>query len=244
MNKTNRTEFDRITDEIFEKYGKICTWSDEQREKMCYIAHKLLQENEKYNLTAIKTLDGVIAKHLFDSVAVEAYIPENATVIDVGTGAGFPSLPLAVIRNDIRIVALDATEKKIGFVNTTAAELGLSNVSGLYGRAEELSTQPPLREKYDCAIARSVAGLPVLSELCLPFVKVGGSLLAMKADRAMHEIEESQRALTLLGASTPEVIHLYNDENGEARLLFTSKKQSSTPANYPRRFAQIKKKPL
>lgn len=244
MNNANRTEFDRITDQIFEKYGKICTWSNEQREKLCYIAHKLLQENEKYNLTAIKTLDGVIAKHLFDSVAVEAYIPQNTTIIDVGTGAGFPSLPLAVIRSDIRIVALDATEKKIGFVNSTAAEIGLTNVSGLYGRAEELSLQPPLREKYDCAIARSVAGLQILSELCLPFVKVGGKLLAMKSDRAMHEIEESQKALTTLGASVPDVIRLYDDENGEARLLFVSEKQNPTPSNYPRRFAQIKKKPL
>ena len=240
----NRTEFDKTTEEVFLKLGKKCEWTEEEREKFFLLAKKLLSENEKYNLTAIRTLDGVIQKHFYDSAAAEIAIPKNASLIDIGSGAGFPSLPLAIIRPDLKITPVDSTEKKVNFIKETANELGLKNVTPVFGRAEDLA-KTGMRNGFSCAIARSVASLPIICELCLPFVRPNGIFVAMKSEIALHEIEESENARKILGASSDVTLkELYTDDNGDKRMLFIVSKESRTSDKYPRNYGQIKKKPL
>ena len=134
MDHITQLEFDRVTEQVFSELNETCTWTSEEREKFCALANFLLSENEKYNLTAIRTLDSVIKNHFFDSAAASVAIPKNAKIIDIGTGAGFPTLPLAIVRPDIRIIALDSTEKKVEFVKSAASLLSLPSVSTFCGR--------------------------------------------------------------------------------------------------------------
>ena len=150
------------------------------REKFRKLTHFLTEENNKYNLTAVKTAELIIPLHFADSLIAAELFPKNSSVIDVGCGAGFPSLPLAIARDDLRITALDSTAKRTQFAQAAAQMLALSNLKTLTGRAEELSHAQAEREKYDVACARAVARLNVLAELCIPFVKPGGYFIALK----------------------------------------------------------------
>jgi len=240
----NRQDFDIAVDNVFKKLEKECNWSENERESFFLLAKRLLEENKKYNLTAIRTLEGVIQKHFYDSAAAADAIPKNASVIDIGSGAGFPTLPLAIIRPNLKLTPVDSTEKKVNFIKETANMLGLTNVDPVFGRAEDLA-KTNMRNGFSCAIARSVASLPIICELCLPFVKPNGIFVAMKSEIALHEIEESERARKVLGASQDVTIsELYTDDNGDKRMLFIISKASRTPENYPRNYGQIKKKPL
>jgi len=240
----SRQEFDIAIENVFKKLEKSCEWSENELDKFFLLASRLLEENEKYNLTAIRTLEGVIQKHFYDSAAASAAIPKNASVIDIGSGAGFPTLPLAIIRPDLKLTPVDSTEKKVNFIRDTANMLGLTNVNPVFGRAEDLA-KTDMRNGFSCAIARSVASLPIICELCLPFVKPNGVFIAMKSEIALHEIEESERARRVLGASQEVTLsELYTDDNGDKRMLFVISKASRTPDNYPRNYGQIKKKSL
>lgn len=228
--------------------------TEKQQEQMFLLAERLVEVNKVMNLTAITDEDGIILRHLVDSLLISEYIPQNATLIDVGCGAGFPTLPLAIVREDIRITALDSTEKRIRYVAETAKLLGLENVEAIAARAEEFAKLPEHREKYDCATARAVAALPILCELTVPFVKVGGRLVAMKAKGAADELEESRSAIRqLAGARSLEntvliekslVGTISKTEVEEKRAIVLMNKHSSTPKTFPRKFAQIKKSPL
>ena len=224
--------------------------TEKQKEQMFFLSEKLVKTNKVMNLTAIVDEDGIILRHLVDSLLISDAIPEGASVIDVGCGGGFPTLPLAIFRQDISIVALDSTEKKIRYVQETADELGLVNVRAISARAEELAHHSDYREQFDIATARAVAALPVLCEITLPFVKVGGSLVAMKAKDARSELEVSQRAIATLCGKTAvsELIFTERTLSGfgisESRAIINIKKMSKTPAAYPRKYAQIKKSPL
>lgn len=228
--------------------------TEKQQEQMFLLAERLVEVNKVMNLTAITNEDGIILRHLVDSLLISEYILQNATLIDVGCGAGFPTLPLAIVREDIRITALDSTEKRIRYVAETAKLLGLDNVEAVAARAEEFAKLPEHREKYDCATARAVAALPILCELTVPFVKVGGRLVAMKAKGAADELEESRSAIRqLAGARSLEntvliekslVGTISETEVEEKRAIVLMNKLSSTPKTFPRKFAQIKKAPL
>ena len=166
--------------------------------------------------------------------------------LDVGCGGGFPSLPLAIARPDISVTSLDSTEKKVKYVGETAKLLGISNHTPLYGRAEELAHDPALRESFDIVTARAVASLPVLSELCLPFVKQNGAFVAMKSGNVEEELAASAAGIKKLGASPFSVysFSLVSHENGiapEGRTILIAKKLSPSPALYPRPYAKIKK---
>ena len=228
--------------------------SEKQQEQMFLLAERLVEVNKVMNLTAITDEDGIILRHLVDSLLVSEYFAPNSTIIDVGCGAGFPSLPLAIARPDLQITALDSTEKRIRYVDETAKMLGLSNVEAVTARAEEFATLPNRREKYDYATARAVASLPILCELTIPFVKVGGTLVAMKAKGANDEFEMSRSAIrqlagaeslantiliekTLSGSINGEIVN-------ENRTVVVMNKLASTHKRFPRKFAQIKKNPL
>ena len=230
------------------------TLSSEQQEQMFLLAERLIEVNQVMNLTAITDEDGIILRHLVDSLLISEYFSPNSTIIDVGCGAGFPTLPLAIARPDLKITALDSTEKRIKYVDETAKMLGLTNVCAVAARAEEFANLSNQRENYDYATARAVASLPVLCELTIPFIKIGGSLVAMKAKGANEEFEMSRSAIRqLAGANSLAGTKLieknlcgnisgeFVDEN---RTVVLMNKLTTTPKQFPRKFAQIKKNPL
>jgi len=217
-----------------------------------YNAHKeqfdaflgLLREyNARYNLTAITQEKDVLYKHFYDSLAGEAYISENAEVVEVGSGAGFPSLPLKIAREDLRFALVESTGKKCDFLNVCVRELGLKNVSVFHSRAEDLGKNPAFREHFDVCCARAVASLPTLVEYCLPFVKVGGSFLAYKGE-AEEEIKAGKRACETLGGGEIESAVFSLPEDYGTRTLVRIGKIKRTPAVYPRGNGKERSKPL
>ena len=250
MNKESFIE--KLNIALKENTGIILT--DKQQEQMFLLAKRLVEVNQVMNLTAITDEDGIILRHLVDSLLISEYFEPNSIIIDVGCGAGFPSLPLAIVRPDLKITALDSTEKRIRYVSETASLLGLSNVNAVAARAEEFANKPERREKFDYATARAVASLPILCELTIPFVKLGGKLVAMKAKGASEEFELSRSAIRQLAGTSSlsgtQLIEksLHGSINGEIicenRTVVVMKKLSGTPKQFPRKFAQIKKNPL
>ena len=168
--------------------------------RLSAFAARLVETNEKFNLTAVTDPEEIAFKHFADCAALIPLLPRKGKILDVGCGAGFPSLVLAILCPDLSVVALDATEKKVRFVSDCASSLGLANLTAVSGRAETLASPgAPDREAFDCVTARAVARLQVLSELCLPFVSVGGTFLAMKGPLAERESEEATRERGMVG---------------------------------------------
>lgn len=207
-------------------------------------AEKLIETNKSFNLTAIKEPDDVTVKHFVDCLAIFKYvnIPENAKIIDVGTGAGFPGLVLKLARPDIQMTFLDSTKKKLGFIENVLNECGVKGET-VHMRAEEAAQLSKYREQFDFATARAVAALPVLSEYCLPFVKQGGSFVSMKSAESNEEMEAAKKAIGILGGKIESDIVFDLVENMPRRII-TIKKNSQTPTKYARPSAQIAKKPL
>ena len=208
--------------------------------------HHMVEVNEHLNLTAITDPDGVILKHIVDSVAISPFIDTGARVIDVGCGGGFPTLPLAIIRPDVTILGLDSVTKKVNYVRDTAALLGLTGVEASNARAEVLGQDKEYRESFDIACARGVGRLNLICELCLPLVRVGGRFIAMKSLTAKEELLEAKNAISTLGAEVESVID-YSLTNGTeelSRTMIIIKKRTHTPPKYPRNNSQISKKPL
>lgn len=205
----------------------------------------MLAENERYNLTAIKDRAGILLRHYADSLLCAAYLPHGTRLLDVGCGAGFPTLPLAICRPDLTVTALDATEKRVRYVASAAALLGLSNVLTVCARAEEYA-KGAARESFDCVTARAVAELRTLAELCIPCVRVGGTFLAMKAKSAEEELAAAAAGIGTLGArlEKKEEITLRGGNEQLFRTALLFKKHRPTPENYPRPYARMLKKPL
>lgn len=205
----------------------------------------MLEANKTLNLTAIRDVDGVILKHLVDSSAIVPYIKGGATVCDIGCGGGFPSLVIAHLRPDTKVLGVDSVTKKVNYVSSAAEHLGLKNVKTSNERAEVLG-QGKLRESFDVACARAVGKLNLLCELCLPLVKVGGVFLAMKSQTTGAELEEAKNAIALLGAELDSVASYQLTDGGEVleRTIVIIKKVKPTPKIYPRNNSQISKKPL
>lgn len=212
-------------------------------EKLC--SH-MLEVNKSLNLTAIKDEDGVILKHIVDASACVPFIDTGSRICDIGCGGGFPTLVIGILRGDVSVLGVDSVTKKVKYVEDTARLLGLDNVTVSNGRAEEMGQDSTLRESFDIATARAVGRLNLICELCLPLVKVGGKFLAMKSLSTNEELEEAQRAITLLGGEVECVFH-YSLTNGEEmldRTIVVIRKVRKTPALYPRNNSQISKKPL
>ena len=240
MEEPAMSEFSSAFERIFKENGLESFLSFS--EKFEYLYTKLIEANERVNVTAITALDEVIVKHFADCVRVEEYIPKNAEVVDIGCGGGFPTLPLAIVRPDIRIFAVDSVAKKLVFTDGIAQALGLS-VSVCAARAEELARDGELREHFDICVSRAVARLDILSELCLPLVKVGGSFLAMKGSDGLAELAEAENAVRVLGATTASRDG-FTLSDGSERYIFRFEKLSETPEKYPRKYNKIKKEPL
>lgn len=206
----------------------------------------LIEWNEKMNLTAITEPHEVAVKHMVDSLtALETGLfAEGATVIDVGTGAGFPGLPLKIYRPDLKLTLMDSLQKRVGFLQAVVDELGLAGVECVHGRAEDAARNKVYREKFDLAVSRAVAALPVLAEYTLPFVKKGGYLVALKGAKYAEEAEAAGRALALLGGSAPKCLEVHLPGLEDKRAIVTVKKIKPTPKAYPRKAGTPGKKPL
>lgn len=218
--------------------------SDEMLEKFDKLADLLIETNKSMNLTAIKEPDDIVVKHFADSLSLfSAIVPnQEARVLDLGTGAGFPGIPLLIARPDLRLTMLDSTAKKLKYVADTVEALGLK-AEVFHTRAEDAGKNPLYREAYDIVCSRAVAALNILCEYCLPFVKVGGMFVAMKSAKADEEISSAKQAIRLLGGEIIDKKSFFLSDGGE-RTLIMIKKISQTSPKYPRPSAQISKKPL
>lgn len=218
--------------------------------KLARFTQYMLSENEKYNLTAITDPEKAALLHIVDSLSVLEYI-RPGTLCDVGAGAGFPSLPLAIYSEELQVTALDATAKKTAFMNAAALEVGVPNFCAVNGRAEELfAPGMPMRESFDTVIARAVAPLNILCELCVPAVKVGGCFISMRGESAQKELEDYQKKSDEMSRKLGVVlekafpISLHGKEEDYSRFVIIFRKIHATDLKLSRSFANIKKKPL
>lgn len=204
--------------------------------------NKLIEVNSYMNLTAITEKDQVYLKHFYDSLTItKAISGDNYNILDVGAGAGFPSVPLAIVKPNVNVTIIDSLNKRINFLNDLTKYIGIDNVVALHQRAEEYIKDK--RESFDYVTARAVARLNVLSELCIPYVKVGGYFVALKGNDK-EEIDEARNAISILGGKIEKIINfLLPDDAGERNIVII-KKIKESPKKYPRIFKTIKDKPL
>ena len=203
----------------------------------------LLEYNSRFNLTSLTEEKEILYKHFLDSVSGESFFPAGAEVADVGAGAGFPSLPLKIVRTDLKFSLFESTGKKCEFLKKAAAELALSGVSVQNMRAEDAGRDPAFREKFDVCCARAVARLNTLAEYCLPLVKKGGRFIAYKG-QAEEELKEAENAVKLLGGEVEDVLTFSLPENMGERAIIVIKKVSATPKQYPRGQGKERSKPI
>lgn len=208
---------------------------------------RLLQEwNEKINLTAITEDEEVIKKHFIDCIKSFKSEPirKAKAIIDVGTGAGFPGLPIAIMNQNVKVTLLDSLNKRINFLNLVVKELGLKNVTTIHSRAEDGARKPELREKFDVATSRAVANMAVLSEFCMPYVKKGGYFVALKGPAIDEELENGKKAIKILGGELKEIIEISIEETDLKHNIVEIKKINMCPKAYPRKAGTVNKKPL
>lgn len=215
-------------------------------EKLLQFEQKLLETNKVMNLTAITDPEEMIKKHYWDSIypLSKGIFPENAKVVDVGCGAGFPSLPLKLAAPHLDMTLLDSLNKRLNFLDGVIDELELSGIRTLHMRAEDAGRNPQLRGSFDIAVSRAVAELGKLCEYCLPLVKKGGALIAYKGATADEELERAQNAIRILGGKTEQVFHYTLPGEEDKRAIIVIRKINDTPKVYPRNPKQIKDKPL
>lgn len=199
--------------------------------------------NEKINLTAVLDDEGMSVRHLLDSLTLLPFLKGNQTLIDVGTGAGLPGLPLKIARPDLQVTLLDSLAKRVKFLDAVITVLDLSGIAAVHGRAEEAAQMPSLRQRFDVATARAVAALPVLCEYCLPFVRVGGVFLAMKGQGA-ENWRDANRAIKVLGAELSDIHEFILPGTDMKRTILTIRKTAHTPAAYPRKAGKPEREPL
>ena len=220
--------------------------SDTQMEQYNRYFELLVQWNEKINLTAITEPKEVAIKHMIDSITAydENLFKDGTTVIDVGTGAGFPGLPLKIFCPEIKLTLMDSLNKRIKFLQTVVEELGLKDVECVHARAEEGARNKKYRESFDIAVSRAVARLPILCEYCLPFVKKGGHFIALKGMQYNDEADEAAKAIKVMGGSKTEIRPVKLPELDDKRAVITITKTMPTPKAYPRKAGTPTKNPI
>ncbi|MBN1069393.1 16S rRNA (guanine(527)-N(7))-methyltransferase RsmG [Clostridium botulinum] len=220
--------------------------SKEQYEKFIIYKNLLQEWNEKVNLTAITEDEEIIKKHFIDSIKAfkREEFKEAKTLIDVGTGAGFPGIPVAIMNENIQVTLLDSLNKRVNFLNLVTEKLGLKNVVAIHSRAEDGARQKNLRESFDIATSRAVANMSVLSEFCLPYVKINGHFIALKGPAVEEEIKDSDKAITTLGGQLLDICEVEIEDTELKHNLVVVKKIKECPKVYPRKAGNVTKKPI
>ena len=204
----------------------------------------LIEWNEKMNLTAITDPKEIILKHFVDSLTIAKYVKEDKSIIDMGTGAGFPGIPIKIYRKDIKVVLADSLNKRIKFLDEVIDKLKLENVETIHCRAEELGKNKQYREKFDYATSRAVANLSTLSEYLMPFVKLNGKCIFMKTIEVEEELEKAKKAIKTLGGKIEKVDKFEIPESDLGRSIIIVKKEKITPSKFPRKPGTPAKEPL
>lgn len=228
------------------EYGKILNFefSEKQQKQFFEYMNLLLEWNKKINLTAIIEPEEIILKHFIDSLTISKYIVDNCSAVDVGTGAGFPGIPLLIYRQDIKVTLVDSLNKRLLFLKEVVEKLELKNVEIVHSRVEDFGKNVKYREKFDIATARAVANLSVLSEYLVPLVKIGGKCICMKGNNINEEIKNSKNAFKILGVEQ-EKIETFRLPNSEIeRNIIVLNKIKNTPNKYPRKAGLPAKEPL
>ena len=239
-------EFERRLDEIC---GKIfLSLSVVQKRQFLEYYERLIEKNKVMNLTAITEMDDVILKHFIDSILLVKALPDINTLpyscIDVGTGAGFPGIPLKIVFPQLKIVLLDSLNKRVGFLKEIVEALKLSDVQAIHGRAEDYGRKEEYREQFDLCFSRAVANLATLSEYCIPFVKKGGFFISYKSAKAEEEMQGAREAVRRLGGEMQPAVSLYLPGTDVERCFVSVKKLWITPKKYPRKAGMPLKEPL
>ena len=237
--------FDDFKEKMIINVDKLgITLSEIQLKQFYNYMNLLIEWNKKINLTAITEPDEIILKHFVDSLTISKYIPDGTKLVDVGTGAGFPGIPLKIYRQDIEITLLDSLQKRINFLDEVIRELNLEKIETLHSRAEDFGKDKKYREKFDIATSRAVANLATLSEYLLPLVKIGGKVISMKGSLIEEELENSKNAIKILGGKIEKVDEFNLPNSDISRNIILINKIKETPNKYPRKAGEPSKKPL
>ena len=233
-------------EELMKFYGEQIdiTFEKSQIEQFYKYMNLLIEWNEKINLTAIIEPEEIILKHFIDSLTICKYIENNATLADVGTGAGFPGIPLKIYRPDIKITLVDSLNKRINFLNEVINNLELKNIVTIHSRVEDYGKNKNYREKYDYVTARAVANLNTLSEYLVPIVKVNGKAICMKGNDVQDEVDNAKHAIKILGGTVEKVDYFKLPNSDISRNIIVVKKVNNTPARFPRKAGMPSKEPL
>jgi len=220
--------------------------TDMQIDQFLLYMDLLIEWNNKFNLTAITEPKEIITKHFIDCLllAKHSNIKEDASIIDIGTGAGFPGIPLKIFYKDLKVTLLDSLNKRITFLDEVVNQLNLTDVELIHGRAEDFGQDEDYRESFDYTLSRAVAELNVLSEYSLPFLKIGGRFVSMKSKKTNEEIENAKNAIEILGGSLESIKEFTIPNSNMSRSLVSILKISNTPSKYPRKSGKPTKKPL
>lgn len=233
-------------EEEMSKKSKILgvRFSVEQIEQFYKYMNLLIEWNEKMNLTAITEPKEIILKHFIDSITILKYIDDNSKLVDVGTGAGFPGVPLSIMNPTLKITLVDSLNKRLIFLQEVVKELNLKNIEIVHARAEEFGQNKNYREKFDIATSRAVANLATLSEYLVPLVKIGGKIISMKASNAKEEINDAQKAIEVLGGKIEKIEEFDLPESDIGRTIIIIDKNKCTSAIYPRKAGTPAKEPI
>lgn len=222
------------------------TLTEEKEQQFLKFYEMLVEKNKVMNLTAITEFDDVVEKHFLDSISLCQVIDlsKSLTLLDLGTGAGFPGIPLKIMFPELKIILADSLNKRLLFLNEVIDELYLSDISTVHGRAEELSRKKDYRESFDLCVSRAVANLSTLSEYCLPFIHTSGKFVSYKSGEIEEEVKEAKKAVFVLGGEIEDVIHFTLPESDIKRSFVVINKVHTTPKAYPRKAGTPSKNPL